>query len=276
MDLYSAPYWVVMAVLSTGAVLAACGGHIVFRRLVRYRDLVAHNDVAGFTIAVIGVIYAVLLAFVVVVVWEQYNDADSRYGEEVSAIADISGYARALPQAQRVSVQAIVAHYVRLMVHDEWPAMLTGGQSTAAGQVLADMAIAIEGERPKDLHGALLQERLIEAQRRAADDRQRRLSDNENTLPQVMWVTLLGGAVVTVAFGYLFGVENFRAQLAMTALVAVLIALSFTLLIELDFPFRRDAALTADRWVFLQHSLDSGRIGTTLPLPLGVIARARR
>ena len=31
-----------------------------------------HNEVAGFIFATVGVVYAVLLAFVVIVVWEQF------------------------------------------------------------------------------------------------------------------------------------------------------------------------------------------------------------
>jgi hypothetical protein len=246
--------------LGVGAMLLACAGHILFRRLVPYNKLVAHNDVAGFMIAVIGVIYAVLLAFVVIVVWEQYNDSDARYGEEVSAMADVNGYARTLDQPERNAVQGMVRHYIRLMIDDEWPAMRYGGKSNAASQVLVDLTTTVETPRPTTYRDALIQEQMLQALRVASDNRQRRLSDNENTLPQVMWTALIAGACVTVGFGFLFGVANFRVQLAMTASVALLIALSFTLLIELDFPFRRDAAIDESRWIYLQHSL--GRIGS--------------
>lgn len=264
MELFSLPYWAVMAILSTLAVIVACLGHAIVRRLVPYHDLVKHNDVAGFTIAIIGVIYAVMLAFVVVVVWEQYNDADSRYGDEVSAIADLDAYARAVPPDATAAIHAMAAHYVRLMIDEEWPAMLRGRDSSGAAQVLSDLQQTLVAVKPKDTRSAILQLRLMESLQRAKDDRSRRLSDNQQTLPQVLWVALLIGAVITVCFGYLFGVENFRVQLAMTASVALLIAVSFTLLIELDFPFRRDAAISADRWIFLQQAL--GRSAVTASL----------
>jgi hypothetical protein len=34
-----------------------------------------HNDVAGFIYAVLGVVYAVLLALVVIAVWEEFDAA---------------------------------------------------------------------------------------------------------------------------------------------------------------------------------------------------------
>jgi hypothetical protein len=273
-DPYAAPYWVVLGMLGAAAMVAACSAHILFRRLVPYNKLVAHNDVAGFMIAVIGVIYAVLIAFVVIVVWQQYNDSDSRYGDEVAAMADLDGYARTLPEPQRTTVRTMVRHYIRLMIDDEWPAMRFGGESGAASQVLSDLANAIEAPHPSAYRSALIQDQMVRALRTAADDRQRRLSDNQNTLPQVMWTALLAGAVVTVGFGFLFGVANFRVQLAMTASVAMLIALSFTLLIELDFPFRRDAAIGADRWQYLQHTL--GRAGSGAQAALTIAAAPAR
>ena len=255
MSLYDGPFWLVLFALSALSVALACGGHVLFRRLVPYKSLVAHNDVAGFTIAVIGVIYAVLLAFVVIVVWEQYNDSDSRYGDEVAAMADLDAYARLLPLREGDTLRSMVRHYVRLMIVEEWPAMLGGGESRAATQVLADIGATIESYHARNGQETMVQLRLLEELRAASDDRQRRLSDNQNTLPLVMWVALIAGAAVTIGFGYLFGVQNFRAQLAMTASVALLIAFSFTILIELDYPFRRDSAIPVDRWQFLQHSL---------------------
>ena len=39
-----------------------------------------HNEVAGFIIAVVGVIYAVLLGFVVIVSWENFSEAEHVVG----------------------------------------------------------------------------------------------------------------------------------------------------------------------------------------------------
>ena len=52
-------------VVSVGAGL---GGLFVVRRSVALATLESHNDVAGFIIAVVGVLYAVILGFVVVIV----------------------------------------------------------------------------------------------------------------------------------------------------------------------------------------------------------------
>jgi hypothetical protein len=48
------------------AVAASVGGLLLVRRRIALATLEQHNEVAGFIIAVIGGLYAVLLAFVVI------------------------------------------------------------------------------------------------------------------------------------------------------------------------------------------------------------------
>jgi len=43
-------------------VASACSGQVLVHRRFRKTDFIAHNEVAGFVIAVVGAIYAVLLA----------------------------------------------------------------------------------------------------------------------------------------------------------------------------------------------------------------------
>jgi hypothetical protein len=48
-----------------------------------------NNEVAGFKFATVGVLYAVLLVFAVVVVWEKFNQAESEVAKESGAAATI-------------------------------------------------------------------------------------------------------------------------------------------------------------------------------------------
>ena len=61
--------------------------------LVRWRlgvEFIASNhEVAGFKYAVVGVAYAVLLAFVVVGVWEQYEDTDDAAQAEAESFYNL-------------------------------------------------------------------------------------------------------------------------------------------------------------------------------------------
>ena len=64
--LTSRPGWALILLLFLFTALAMTGPYVV-RRRVRLEQLRGNNEVAGFKFAVIGVLYAVLLAFVVII-----------------------------------------------------------------------------------------------------------------------------------------------------------------------------------------------------------------
>jgi hypothetical protein len=69
--------WLWGMILVGGAVLLAIAGTLMVRRWVPVEVLERHNEVAGFIYAVIGVVYAVLLGFTAIIVWERYDKAQA-------------------------------------------------------------------------------------------------------------------------------------------------------------------------------------------------------
>src|ERR687894_3034033 len=82
---------IVYGVLVVCAVSAAAvAGLALVQRLVSSEQRQQHNDVAGHVYAVLGVVYAVLLALVVIAVWEQYQGARETAESEANAVAEIA------------------------------------------------------------------------------------------------------------------------------------------------------------------------------------------
>ena len=78
----------VIAVAVTVCLLSLIGFELV-QRLVPAQSRQQNNDVAGFIYAALGVIYAVLLALVVISVWEEYQGASETVEEEANSVAEI-------------------------------------------------------------------------------------------------------------------------------------------------------------------------------------------
>jgi len=70
------------------------------------------------------------------------------------------------------------------------------------------------------------------------DARRARLNQNGQGIPDALWDGLFLGAILTIGFTYLFGVENFRIQLMMTGLLAALIGVMFSMIVALNYPYR--------------------------------------
>ncbi len=90
--------WVLAIVIIAVAELYAVGLMLATRARCGADYLSLNNEVAGFKFAVIGVLYAVLLAFVVVAVWEDYQDTETAVRNEAKALSDLHQVSFALPE----------------------------------------------------------------------------------------------------------------------------------------------------------------------------------
>ena len=109
-----------------GTCLVALAGLEVVQRLVPASSRQPHNDVAGFIYAALGVIYAVLLALVVIAVWEEYDAASVTVEQESNAVAEIYWLAHRLPEPEGTHIQELARSYAEEVIHKEWPLMEQG------------------------------------------------------------------------------------------------------------------------------------------------------
>ena len=87
MSLVGGLFWSILIV--GGIPLLAVAGALLVRRWVTVEVLERHNDVAGFIYAVIGVLYAVLLGFTAIIVWERFDQAQANVEREANELGDL-------------------------------------------------------------------------------------------------------------------------------------------------------------------------------------------
>src|SRR5204862_8255247 len=103
------------------------GGLITVRQLFPVQRLADSHDVVGNYLQTLGAIYAVLLAFVEFVVWNQFNEARAFVDRESNELLDLFRTVRGLPEPTRGRLQEIARAYARTVLDDEWEAMACGG-----------------------------------------------------------------------------------------------------------------------------------------------------
>lgn len=210
----------------------------VIRRLVPSERLKPHNEVSGFVYAVIGVIYAVILGFVVVTVWQGYQDAEGTAHSEANAARDLHRISEGLPEPSRVMMHEALVAYASAVIDDEWPAMTDGiasGEESvdeidALWSVIYDIEVTTPAE--EGLHASAL-EQLISL----SNHRRERLEHADSGLLVMMWAVMIGGAVLTVLFPCLFGVENGLVHSLIIGTLATSIGLLLFVVYDLDRPF---------------------------------------
>ena len=227
------PLVLVMVVLPTVCAIVC---QILVRRWVGVDRLTLNNEVAGFIFAIIGVVYAVLLAFVVIAVWEKFSEGQTSVARESAAAAALFRYADG-PEPEAAKFHQDLLDYLRLTIESDWPAMASDSEdaNTTAGLdavYRAAMALNRAGTRSTaDMSEVFTQVDNLTLTRRV------RLHLATGLVPEIIWVTLFIGASLTVCFALFFGSPNVLAQLAMTSVLSVVLAAGLVVIIALDHPF---------------------------------------
>src|SRR5262245_32672526 len=107
----SVPFWLLGLLIVGSVALLAYLGLTATRRAVPRDVRAAHNDVAGFLIAVVGTLYAVMLALVVVAVWEQFESARGIAQREANAVTDLYRGAEGFADADRARLRDELKSY---------------------------------------------------------------------------------------------------------------------------------------------------------------------
>jgi hypothetical protein len=251
-----------------GVCLVAVGGLEVVRRLVPTASRQQHNDVAGFIYAVVGVIYAVLLALVVIAVWEDFGSARETVEGEANATAEIFWLAHRLPEPERHRVQELARSYARVVVEREWPLMREGqaplmeqGEATPTGWVLIDdIRATLQGVEPKTPAEEALYAEGLDQVEELADARRTRLVAAHEGLPAVLWVVLIFAGVAAVGFTYLFGLENTWAHRLMVVALAGVIGLVLFTIGAMEHPFSGGARIGTEAFDLILERFETSKL----------------
>lgn len=240
LSLCSLPLWLGASVTILAPTALAMMGPFLVRRRFTLSVLLKNNEIAGFKFATIGVIYAVILAFAIVSVWEKFNEAELRVLEESGAAATLFRLASG-GEADAVATRAALQQYFSSVVEDEWPRMARGDESSDATKALDALYVAcvrfVADKRPAIGVEAMKELGAITEARRG------RLHLATGVVPPALWIMLLCGALVTIGFTYFFGMENLRAQSAMTGALSFIIFLGLFVILSYDHPFTGEVSV---------------------------------
>ncbi len=229
--------WLLAVLVLAIAELYSTGLMLLCRKRWGTDRLSLNNEVAGFKFAVVGVFYAVLLAFVVIAVWEDYRDTEIAVRDEAKALVDLHELSFALPGVAGREVRHRVIEYVQKVRDSEWPTMAEGRPSAETSNELRRLRQAILAGKPQEMRDVSIYNHALDLLTNVADNRNERLDKADGTVPLVLWLVLIAGALITLGYPAFFGTSNLGAQVLMTAALAALVALTFLVGMLLDFPF---------------------------------------
>ena len=264
--LSSLPLWEMTALLVVLPTLLAMGLQALIQHWVGPEQLVENNEIAGFKFATVGVIYAVLLAFAVIVVWEKFNDGENAVAKEAAAASALLRFAEG-DEPTAVAFRNGIEAYLKLAIEKDWPAMARESENrdtTRALDRLYEEAMALEPDGRKEHGGHVGSLRPArQSHRRPACP----AAPRERLVPNVVWIALFTGALLTIGFPLFFGSRNRHAQIAMTGVLSTLVTLGLVVIISLDHPFTGPVYIHPDPLVDVLSDFNSERQESPGPSP---------
>jgi hypothetical protein len=152
------------------------------------------------SLSVIGTMFAVMLAFVILFSLQSFQHAREGASIEAIAVTELGSVASVFPPPANDRLRADLVCYGRAVIHDEWPAMEDGQTSALVeswvDQLYSDFAAAA----PQEVrHEAAFAQWFDEMSQRR-DGRRERLAEATPFLPMPLWFALAIGALATLAY----------------------------------------------------------------------------
>lgn len=243
-----------------GPALYAALGVLISRKVLHGRVQEGHNDVCVPIFLNAGVLFAVLLGFMVIAVWESYDAAKVNVATEATAIVPLYRAAGNLTPEAASRIREITREYLHAVIEDEWEKQATSGQaSSKARKQIGDLFRTfgdgtISTQTKKDF--PMTCNTVMQCISDVTNDRNKRNLQANEEIPPLMWFTILGGALVIVTMSFLIYMERPLPHMIMAGLMGALIGLLLFSCLILSHPFRGPTAITAESFEKILLVLD--------------------
>ncbi len=152
------------------------------------------------SLSVIGTMFAVMLAFVILYSLQSFQHAREGASIEAISVTELSAVAGALPPPANDDLHGDLVCYGRAVVHDEWPAMRDGHASELVESWIDKLYNDFSAIAPQEAqHEAAFAQWFDEVSERR-DGRRERLAEASPFLPMPLWFALGIGALATLSY----------------------------------------------------------------------------
>jgi hypothetical protein len=220
-----------------GSVLYAVAGVLVGRKLIRRHVAEGHNDVLVPMFLTAGVIYAVLLAFMVIAMWESYDNAAANTAEEASLLVPMYRQSMDFSPDKGVEMRKLIRDYGQGVI-DQWERFRETAQGSTSARMNVDRMIYLFGTlTPASKGKEIVDAQFFQTFAQLMIDRNKRLLQAAESLSWIMWVAAVGGGLVTVGMCFILYMDKPMPHVAMTSVLSALIGMLLLIMIILNRPF---------------------------------------
>ncbi len=223
--------------LAICAVLAALIMSVltILRRAFPHKLGEQTQQVAGYVAAFVATIYAFILGFSIMVLWQMHDTAESTVSKEVNDLRTMYRLAKASPDPEKLSGEII--EYLKCVRDEEWKDMAQGHISKRAEQLKEQIWLRtitlVNMYKSEGTIAAALLDSFIQFN----TNRQARIGMIDGRLHPLLLIALMAGGVFTITSFYFLSIKNSAGRLILDAALIGTILINLYLVYALNKPF---------------------------------------
>ena len=204
-----------------------------------------NNDAAGQVFTIIAGLHAVLVAFVLIALFDAVNQARKGSYTEADALVAATWAADSLPEPTRTQVRAHSAEYAATVLNTEWAQMRSGNEVSGPGweqleRIQIDLAKAETDENWQEERKSSATEALTAVYEAR---QQRLLLADGDQVGAVVWFALVLGSVIATLLPNLFGGTRLGTHVIIVSTLAGTITVLLFAIYQLQNPFSGSASV---------------------------------
>jgi hypothetical protein len=242
--------------------LVAGGVYLIVTRLAINERAKSFKAVSPGMLPPLGILFALLVSFIAVDVWKDFDRAKVAVTTEASALRAFVLLARAFPDEQRARLYALINGHIDESVNNEWPEMAQqrATLSTLPSALTEELQNTLALKASNDSQRAA-QPEMLKALHSALDARRQRIVISQSSLGTVKWAgILLQGLCTLIAIAMVHSDNRLSCAITLT-LFATGIALSVLLIAAYSHPFTGELSVGPE--LLKQVIASEATVGTT-------------
>ncbi len=232
------PPWLFFTSIVLTGVLVGIGLTFLFHKVFKLKILHSHNEVTTPLFLAIASFYALLLSFIMLVVWERSNETHSTVSKEGSSAMglyrDIKFYPDTLVSDELMKVYL---NFVYNVVDDEFPAMEKMKLSDKTSDAFNRVFYAVEHLNPETPFQIQLVSEMFKNLNELATYRGLRITAMESEIAPALWLPMILGGFITLISSILLDIGHRRTHYLLNALLGAIIGAFLFIIILMDHPF---------------------------------------
>lgn len=228
----------------------AAGGILLGRWAIRRHVAAFHNEVLISLFAAAGIVYAILLGFLVVVVWEAYDDSHRNVASEAATLVSLYRLTYGMEPQHGAEMRGHIREYANAVIHDEWPMLGAASDGSAkARRAIGDIDRQFAKMDPAvKAADAQVDAEFLRTKSEIVSDRNQRLLEASDTIPWIMWLGAIGGGVIVMTMSFFIYMERAWPHVLMTSLMGALVGLLLYIMVVLSTPFAGPLAIGTEHF----------------------------